>query len=130
MPATHGQGRRRESNLVAFLACCNTAFKPLLTDWDFTRQHEGDRMSKLDEHDRDALGGSQFAFEKQRKEPLENASHVRNAVARFNQVEDVTDAERDAAWKRIQGAAKKFKVDLQESSWREIGKKPSAAGKD
>lgn len=80
-------------------------------------------MTKLNEKDRDSLAEAQFAFEKQRKEPLENASHVRNAAARFNQVEGVTDEERDAAWKRIQGAARKFKVDLQESSWREIGRK-------
>jgi hypothetical protein len=78
-------------------------------------------MTKLNEKDRDELGEKQFAFEKQRKEPLENASHVRNAVARFNQVEGVTDAERDAAWKRIQSAARKFNVELHESSWREIG---------
>jgi hypothetical protein len=44
-------------------------------------------------------------------------------VARFNQVEGVTDEERDAAWKRIQGAARKFNVDLKETSWREIGHK-------
>ena len=80
-------------------------------------------MTKLNEKDRDSLSGTQYAFEKQRKEPIENAAHVRNAVARFNQVEGVTDDERDAAWKRIQGAAKKFNVDLQESSWREIGRK-------
>ena len=80
-------------------------------------------MTKLTEKDRDGLAESQFAFEKQRKEPLENASHVRNAVARFNQVEGVTDAERDAAWKRIQGAAKKFNVELHETSWRDIGRK-------
>lgn len=80
-------------------------------------------MTKLDEKERDGLAKVQFAFEKQRKEPLENASHVRNAVARFNQVEGVTDEERDAAWKRIQGAARKFKVDLHETSWREIGHK-------
>jgi len=79
-------------------------------------------MSKLNEEDRDKLSGKQFAFEKQRKEPLENASHVRNAVARFNQVEDVTDAERDAAWKRIQSAAKKHNVELKEKSWRELKK--------
>ena len=78
-------------------------------------------MSKLNEKDRDSLSSREYAFEKQRKEPIENASHVRNAVARFNQVEGVTDAERDAAWKRIQAAAKKFKVDLHEKSWREIG---------
>ena len=80
-------------------------------------------MAKLNETERDHLAKAQFAFEKQRKEPLENASHVRNAVARFNQVEGVTDEERDAAWKRIEAAARKFKVDLHETSWREIGRK-------
>jgi len=79
-------------------------------------------MSKLDESDRDQLDARQFAFPKQRKEPLEDASHVRNAVARFDQVKDVSDAERDAAWKRIQAAAKKFDVELEERSWRELGK--------
>lgn len=79
-------------------------------------------MSKLDEADRDHLSGRQFAFPKQRKEPLEDASHVRNAVARFDQVEGVTDDERDAAWKRIQDAARKFDVKLEERSWRELGK--------
>jgi hypothetical protein len=45
---------------------------------------------------------------------------VRNAVARFNQVHDVTDAERDAAWKRIKAAAKRFKVDVPEGSWHDL----------
>ncbi|MBW8814914.1 MAG: hypothetical protein JF588_15955 [Caulobacterales bacterium] len=79
-------------------------------------------MSRLDEADRDHLSDRQFAFPKQRKEPLEDASHVRNAVARFDQVEGVTDAERDEAWKRIRAAAKKFDVKLEERSWRELGK--------
>jgi hypothetical protein len=79
-------------------------------------------MTKLDQSDRDHLGARQYAFPKQRKEPLEDAKHVRNAVARFDQVEDVTDAERDAAWKRIEAAAKKFDVTLEERSWRELGK--------
>ena len=47
---------------------------------------------------------------------------MRNAVARFDQVKDVTDAERDEAWKRIQAAAKKYDVKLEERSWRELGK--------
>ena len=80
-------------------------------------------MSKLNDKQRDELPNTEFAFEKQRKEPLENASHVRNAVARFDQVKDVSDAERDAAWKRIQAAAKKFDVELHETSWRELGHK-------
>jgi hypothetical protein len=79
-------------------------------------------MARLDEAHRDELEGRQFAFPKQRKEPLENASHVRNAVARFDQVEGVSDADRDAAWKRIQAAARKFGVKLEERSWRELGK--------
>jgi hypothetical protein len=79
-------------------------------------------MTKLDEAHRDRISGSQFAFPKQRKEPLEDASHVRNAVARFDQVKGVTDAERDEAWKRIKAAARKFDVKLEERSWRELGK--------
>lgn len=79
-------------------------------------------MTKLKAEDRDDLKKGEFAFPKQRKEPLENASHVRNAVARFNQVKNVSDDERDAAWKRIKAAAKKHGVEIQEKSWREIGK--------
>jgi hypothetical protein len=45
---------------------------------------------------------------------------VRNAIARFKQVEGVTDAERDAAWKRIQSAARKHSVELHEQDWREL----------
>jgi hypothetical protein len=80
-------------------------------------------MSKLDAAQRDAIDARQFAFPKERKEPLENASHVRNAIARFNQVAGVSDEERDQAWKRIRAAAKKFGVDVQEKGWREVGAK-------
>ncbi|HSC62808.1 MAG TPA: DUF6582 domain-containing protein [Caldimonas sp.] len=79
-------------------------------------------MTKLDADHRNALDSRQFAFPKERKEPLENASHVRNAIARFNQVDGVSDAERDEAWKRIKAAAKKFGVEVKEKSWREIGR--------
>ena len=82
-------------------------------------------MTKLDAEKRNDIDDSKFAFPKERKEPLENASHVRNAIARFNQVKGVSDAERDAAWKRIVAAAKKFGVDVQEKSWREVGAKRS-----
>ncbi|MGA2686920.1 MAG: DUF6582 domain-containing protein [Candidatus Korobacteraceae bacterium] len=72
-------------------------------------------MAKLDKPARDRISATKFAFPKQRKEPLENASHVRNAVARFNQVKGVTEVERRAAWKRIESAAKRFGVEIQES---------------
>jgi hypothetical protein len=55
-----------------------------------------------------------------RKEPIHDAAHVRNAIVRFKQVQGVTDAERDAAWKRIKSAAKKHKVELNEQDWRDL----------
>lgn len=80
-------------------------------------------MAELNEKRRDSLDEEQFAFPKERKEPLNNASHVRNAMARFNQVEGVSDDERDEAWSRIRRAAKKHGVEVHEKSWRELGKK-------
>ena len=79
-------------------------------------------MSELSEKQRDKLDEDQFAFPKERKEPLNNASHVRNAIARFNQVKGVSDDERDAAWSRIKRAAKKYGVEVNEKSWRELKK--------
>lgn len=79
-------------------------------------------MAELSTKDREKLNKKSFAFPDQEKEPLENASHVRNAIARFNQVKGVSDDDRDAAWKRIKAAAKKFDVEVSEKSWREIGK--------
>jgi hypothetical protein len=77
-------------------------------------------MSKLDQDQRDEIPARQYAFPKQRKEPLEDASHVRNAIARFRQVEGVSDQERDEAWTRIRAAARKFDVELGEGDWREL----------
>jgi hypothetical protein len=80
-------------------------------------------MSELSEKQREKLDDDQFAFPKERKEPLEDASHVRNAIARFDQVEGVSDSERDDAWDRIKRAARKHGVEVHEKSWRELGKK-------
>ena len=82
-------------------------------------------MAELSEKQRDKLDEDQFAFPKERKEPLNNASHVRNAIARFDQVEGVSDDERDEAWKRIKKAADKYGVEVHEKSWHELGKKKS-----
>ena len=102
---------------------CAEEQRSVVTGWGDLNPAEGrDAVSKLDQDDRDDLKARQFAFPEQRKEPLEDASHVRNAVARFDEVEGVTDAERDEAWKRIRAAAKKFDVKLEERSWRELGK--------
>jgi Family of unknown function (DUF6582) len=70
--------------------------------------------------EKDELGSSEFAFPKERKEPLTDARHVRNAIARFDQVEGVSDAERDQAWQRILAAAKRYDVDVSEADWRDL----------
>jgi len=68
------------------------------------------------------LPDSVFAFPQERKEPLTDASHVRNALARFDQVEGVSDEERALAFANIKKAAKHYGVELTEKSWRELGK--------
>jgi hypothetical protein len=65
-----------------------------------------------------------FAFPKQRKEPLTDAKHVRNAVARFDQVIDVSDEDRALAFANIKKAAEHYGVDLSETSWRDLGVHP------
>jgi hypothetical protein len=66
------------------------------------------------------LKSTEFAFPRQRKEPLTYAKHVRNAIARFDQVEGVSDRERDAAWRRIKAAAKKHDIEVSAASWRQL----------
>jgi hypothetical protein len=78
------------------------------------------RTQGLSTAEQNRMDDSEFAFPDERKEPLNDASHVRNAIARFDQVEGVTDAERDRAWHRILRAADKFDVDVSERDWREL----------
>ncbi len=72
---------------------------------------------------KDKLADKDFAFPKQRKEPLADASHVRNAMARFNQVKNVTDEEREEAFENIKKASKKFGVTVNEKDWKELADK-------
>jgi hypothetical protein len=87
------------------------------TTWKPHTEH-GD----LDTKDRKELPDSTYAFPKQRKEPLTDASHVQNALARFDQVQDVSDSDRDLAFANIQKAAKHYDVEMTEKSWHELGK--------
>lgn len=84
--------------------------------------------NQLDTADRDAMPDSAYAFPRLRKEPLNDAGHVRNAIARFDQVRDATDAERREAFDRIRRAAKKFDVEMTAERWQDLGK-PSAGRK-
>ncbi len=76
------------------------------------------------------LPDSVYAFPKQRKEPLTDAKHVRNAVARFDQVTGVSDADRELAFANIQKAAKHYDVELSETSWRDLGVHPQPHRKE
>jgi hypothetical protein len=84
------------------------------TTWQPHTEH-GDLTTRSD------LPQSVFAFPQQRKEPLTDASHVRDALARFDQVEGVSDSDRDLAFANIKKAAQYYGVDVRERNWRELG---------
>jgi len=77
----------------------------------------------LDTEDREELPDSAYAFPKQRKEPLTDADHVRNAIARFDQVTGVSDEDRNLAFANILKAAKHYDIKVDEDNWRQLGKK-------
>lgn len=80
------------------------------------------KSSGMSTRSRNRMSSERFAFPKKRKEPINDARHVRNAVARFDQVEGVTDKERDAAWRRIRTAARKYGVHIEARGWRSLMK--------
>ena len=79
---------------------------------------------ELTEAKRNKLPDSAFAFPSQRKAPLIDASHVRNALARFDQVDGVTEADREQAFANIKAAAKHYDVEVAEDNWKQLGDRP------
>jgi Family of unknown function (DUF6582) len=76
-------------------------------------------MATLDTKDRDQLRSSQFAYVDKKGEehlPVNDASHVRNAIARFNQTDFESKAAKERARKKILSAAKRFDVEVAEDS--------------
>ncbi len=80
-------------------------------------------QGKLSTAEKNDLPESVFAFPKQKKEAMTDASHVRNAMARFDQVKDVSDEDREQSFASIKKAAKHYNIDVQEKSWKDFGKK-------
>ena len=78
---------------------------------------------ELDTKEREELPESAYAFPKQRKEPLTDAEHVKNAMARFDQVTEVSDSDRDLAFANIVKAARHFGITVEEDDWHQLGKK-------
>jgi hypothetical protein len=66
------------------------------------------------------LPDSAFAFPSERKEPLTDAAHVRSAIARFGEVQGVTESERAQAFANIKAAAEYYGVSVRASSWHEL----------
>ena len=69
-------------------------------------------------------GFSHYLATGEKQEPLTDAQHVRNAVARFDQVIDVSDADRALAFANIEKAANYCDVNLAETSWHDLGIHP------
>ncbi|GGO29861.1 DUF6582 domain-containing protein [Micromonospora parathelypteridis] len=87
--------------------------------WKPHEKHGG-----LSDKDKRELPESVFAFPDKRKEPMTDAGHVRNAIARFDQVQGVTDKDRDLAFQNILAAAAHYGVDVAETDWHQLGKLP------
>jgi hypothetical protein len=81
------------------------------------------KQGRLSTADKNMLPISAFAFPAARKEPMTNPKHVRDAMARFNQVEGVTEAEKDLAFSNLQKAAKHFNIEMNETNWHQFGLK-------
>src|SRR5215469_8936315 len=79
---------------------------------------------KLTTQDQNQLPESVYAFPKQRKEPLTDARHVQNALARFDQVQGVSDKDRDLAFANIKKAAEHFGLNVEEHDWHDLGNQP------
>jgi len=67
---------------------------------------------------------NEFAFPTQRKGPLTDANHVRNAIARFDQLTEVSKSDRDLAFANIKKAARHYGVEMSESKVSDLGTKP------
>jgi cell division protein FtsX len=76
---------------------------------------------RLSTVEKNALPATVFAFPQTRKEPMTDAAHVRDAMARFDQVGEVTDSERDLAFANLQKAAGHFNIQMKETNWRQFG---------
>ncbi len=68
-------------------------------------------MAKLTTRKRERLSSSQYACPRDRKLPINDAAHVRNAMARFDQIES-RFCHPATARRRILAAAKKFGIDV------------------
>lgn len=76
-------------------------------------------MAELDEKKRDRLRKNQFAYVDSEGEghlPIHDESHVRNAIARFNQTTFESDRAKEEARKKVLRAAKRHGIEVSEDT--------------
>lgn len=95
-----------------------TTWKPPQGEADKNHNH------RLDASERNDLPASAFALPEQRKLPVTDAGHVRAALARFDQVENISDADRELAFANLEKAARHYGVEVAEERWQDLGRKP------
>jgi hypothetical protein len=72
-------------------------------------------MAELDTKARDKLRRSQFAYVDSKGGehlPINDESHIRNAMARWNQTEFESPSRKEGARRKIVGAARKHGIDI------------------
>ena len=95
-----------------------TTWKPF--DGEADRNHD----HRLSTGERRDLPDSAYALPEQRKLPVTDAAHVRAALARFDQVEGISDADRDLAFANLRKAAAHYGVEIVEERWQDLGRSP------
>src|SRR5438552_5764003 len=79
------------------------------------RKEQGGVMAELDTEDREKLDKRTFAYVDKNGEghlPLNDESHVRNAMARWNQTEFESESAKEAARRKIAAAAKRHGIEI------------------
>ena len=76
-------------------------------------------MAELDTKDREKLRSTQFAYVDSKGGehlPIQDESHVRNAISRFNQTEFESKAAKERARRKILNAAERHGIEVDEDS--------------
>lgn len=94
------------------------SWQPFEGDADQNHDH------RLDAAERRDLPDSAYALPAQRKLPVTDAAHVRAALARFDQVQGISDADRDLAFANLRKAAAHYGVAVHEERWQDLGRAP------
>ena len=114
----------RSARRLELLFTPETHVTPKTTWQPFEGEADADHDHRLDAAERRELPESAYAVPAQRKLPVTDAAHVRAALGRFDQVEGITDAERDLAFANLRKAAAHYGVEIVEERWQDLGRAP------